>query len=130
MANKLLGLQKNNMASLLLLMMRAHQRSSVSAQGSVDVSGDDDDYFYAESGLPCIPDVPESLKWESDSVDLDELPCIVPDDMQSLPADPSLSDPDEYRLPAAAPSASATLTAATSSITRSEPTLLCLMYTL
>ena len=89
----------------------------------MDVNGGDDDYFYSESGLPCIPDVPESLKWESDSVDLDELPCIVPDDMQALPADASLSDPDEYRLPAAAPRAGAALTAATASLTRSEPTL-------
>ena len=112
------------MTSLLLLAMSPHPCSLVSAQGSVDVNGDEDDYFYMESGLPCIPDVPESLKWESDSVDLDELPCIVPDDMQSLPVDASLSDPDEYRLPAAAPSAGASLTAATSSITRSKPTLL------
>lgn len=90
----------------------------------MDVNGDDDDYFYTEPGPPCIPDVPESLKWESDSVDLDELPCIVPDDLQSLPVDASLSDPDEYRLPAAKPRAGATLTAAASSITRSELALL------
>ena len=130
-ADLAVGLQlycKGRMSSLPLLMISPHKCSLVSAQGSVDVNGDDDDYFYMESGLPCIPDVPESLKWESDSVDLDELPCIVPDDMQSLPEDASLSDPDEYRLPAAEPRAGATLAAAASSITRSQPTLLSPMY--
>ena len=112
------------MGSLSLLTMSTHPGSLASAQGSVDVNGDDADYLYAQSRPPRIPDVPESVKWESDSVDLDELPCLVPEDLQSLPAEASLSDPDENRLPAAKPRAGATLTAAASSITRSELTLL------
>lgn len=86
---------------------------------------DNDDYFHSAAELPCIPDVPDSLKSESDSVDLDELPCIVPDDMMPLEpvtVEASMSDPDKCRMPAAQPrsGASPRLEPAAASITRSE----------
>ena len=88
--------------------------------------GDDDDYFHTEAELPCIPDVPESLRSESDSMDLDELPCIVPDDLilQSKPVEAARSaSPEEHQLPGSLAHASAAkrLTPAAASITRSEP---------
>ena len=95
-------------------------------QGSQEVkNADDDDYFHSEAGLPCIPDVPDSLKSESDSIDLDELPCIVPENLEVLegtPVEASMSDPDEYRIPTGQHRASPSrLSTAAASITRSTP---------
>lgn len=96
-------------------------------QGSQDVVDDDDDYFHSESILPCIPDVPDNLKSESDSVDLDELPCIVPESMMpESAADPAakapMNDLNEHRLASAQPASSTAmrLPAAAASITQSK----------
>ena len=96
-------------------------------QGLQDVVGDDDDYFHSESILPCIPDVPDNLKSESDSVDLDELPCIVPESMMpesaaDTAAEALVRDLSEHRLSSAQPASSTAmrLPAAAASITRSK----------
>ena len=98
-------------------------------QGSREGTADDDDYFHSEAELPCIPDVPESLKSESDSMDLDELPCIVPEDLilQNGPVRASSSGSDEPQLPASQSHSSTPrrLAAAAASISRSEQ---CLPY--
>ena len=41
---------------------------------------DDDDNFRSAdvAAALCIPDVPDSLNTESDSIDLDDVPCVVP----------------------------------------------------
>ena len=95
-------------------------------QVSQDVNDDDDDYFHSEATLPCIPDVPDNLKSESDSVDLDELPCIVPENIMptraaDTAAEAAVSDLKEYRLSSAQPATSTatSLPAAAASITRS-----------
>lgn len=94
-------------------------------QGSREGTDDDDDYFHNEAGLPCIPDVPESLRSESDSMDLDELPCIVPEDLV-LPNGPTRasSGSDEHQLPAPQPQSSTArpLAPEAASIRRSEHT--------
>ena len=86
--------------------------------------GDDDDYFHNEAELPCIPDVPDSLRSESDSMDLDELPCIVPEDLVvregSMNASNSSSDERHLPAPQSQSSTSSRLAAAAASITRSE----------
>ena len=86
--------------------------------------GDDDDYFHNEAEIPCIPDVPESLKSESDSMDLDELPCIVPEDLivRNGPVEASGRGSDERQLPASQSQSSTSkrLAAAAASINRSE----------
>lgn len=43
---------------------------------------DSDDYFHDETEPLCVPDLPENLKTESDSIDLDDVPCCV----ESLPS--------------------------------------------
>lgn len=48
-------------------------------------SEDNDDYFhdaddsFAEAAASiCVPDLPEGLNTESDSIDLDDIPCKIP----------------------------------------------------
>jgi hypothetical protein len=41
----------------------------------------DDDYSHDEAEVPCIPDLPDGLSMESDSIDLDEVPCRVENDV-------------------------------------------------
>jgi hypothetical protein len=91
-----------------------------------DDDDDDDDYFHSEASLPCIPDVPDNLKSESDSIDLDELPCIVPESMMpERAADTALEVPmrklneDTPRSIQRATSTATRLPAAAASITRS-----------
>ena len=101
-------------------------------QGSREGTDDDDDYFHSEAELPCIPEVPEGLKSESDSIDLDELPCIVPEDLvlQNGPVRASSSGFDEPQLPASQSHSSAPrrLAAAAASISRSAQLTLVRLY--
>lgn len=43
---------------------------------------DDDDYFHDAAAALCVPDLPEGLNTESDSIDLDDIPCKIPEEPQ------------------------------------------------
>ena len=60
---------------------------------------DDDDYFrsYDEAAALCVPDIPDSLNTESDSIDLDDVPCVVPvDGSMDIPAGDSSSQEERH----------------------------------
>jgi hypothetical protein len=61
---------------------------------------DDDDYFRSidEAAALCVPEIPASLNSESDSIDLDDVPCVVPDSSSiDIPAAESASGEEEER---------------------------------
>jgi hypothetical protein len=77
---------------------------------------DNDDYFHEDPKQLCIPDIPDDLNTESDSIDLDDVPCRVeellpePSTPASMSAPASTSAPDqsgEMRAAAAAAAAAA-----------------------
>ncbi|EIE18822.1 hypothetical protein COCSUDRAFT_59753 [Coccomyxa subellipsoidea C-169] len=55
---------------------------------------DSDDYFHEDPKQLCIPDIPDDLNTESDSIDLDDVPCRVEDSvpMPSTPASSSAAN--------------------------------------
>lgn len=66
---------------------------------------DSDDYFHKDAAQLCMPDIPDDINAESDSIDLDDVPCIV----EALPSLSASSAPAT----SAAMSASVSTSAAT-----------------
>ena len=87
---------------------------------------DNDDYFHEDPKQLCIPDIADDLNTESDSIDLDDVPCRVeellpePSMSASLSASAFTSAPDQPGDMRAHGSPSAAAAAAAAPISRSE----------
>ena len=91
----------------LAISLFLKQRAACRVQGMPD----SDDYFHADPKQLCIPDIPDDLNTESDSIDLDDVPCRVEDSvpMPSTPASSSaahaVSSSASTSAPSSAPAA-------------------------